>query len=429
MILTVPVFVGQIDRGEPLVRKGAFGAQLAPAENGLSIVRVIPWLTAEKLGLKAGDVVTSVNGTKVDSTAKLSAIVSSTKSGSPFSVEAIREGKPLSVKTDLVERPKQKEDGFKVRYDQVISRGKRIRVIATYPADGKPHPTVFLIGGIGAYSTDGEFATIPYGNIMGPIAKAGYTTIRMEKPGQGDSEGPSYTDLRFGDEFDAYLQTLRLAKTFEFVDKTKIAIFGHSMGGAFGPMVAEKEPVAGLAVSATMSKTWVEYWIENNRRQTRLAGANPTDTDVQTSQVAAMAHYLFYVGMSPDELMRARPELTGIMKATSPDGKTMSGVGIPFFQELAKQNLASLWEKLDTKVLALWGECDFIATRFDQEYIAEIVNGKRPGTAEFKPLPNSDHGFMQTKDFADSAAKWGKGGAFNPSIVTTLLDWLKKTIG
>ncbi len=431
---------GPVERGAPLPRKASLGAQLAPVSEdeakaaqiapgeGAKVLRVLPGQTAEGLKLKDGDILVSIAGQKVSSRAAVGPIILSLPAGKAIEVQVRRAGALVKLSGVLQEKPKQVEPGAQVVYDQVVSKGKRIRVIATHPDGAGPFPTVFLIGGIGAYSVDGDFGAIPYGNTMGPLAKLGYATLRIDKPGLGDSEGPAYADLLFDDEFDAYLQALRLAKTMPFIDKNRIAVFGHSMGGAFGPLLAKEESLAGIAVSGTISKTWTEYWLENSRRQSLLGGSAPQDVDDEMRQLSAACHYLFNEGLSPRETIAKAPALAGVVNGLSPDGKTMSGVGVAFFQQLAKKNLVAAWMKTDAKVLTLWGENDFVSTRWDHEFVADILNAKKAGSAEFKVVPNSDHGFSQTTSMKDSLAKWGRGGSFNPNIVDILKEWLGRVL-
>lgn len=439
LALTPSVLPAQVERGDPLPRKGVFGAQLAPltpdeakaagVEAGVKVVRVLPGLTAEALKLQEGDVVVQIAGKPVAGAAAIGTAVRALMAGKPLEIEYYRGGRRAKATAPLAERPRQKPDGFEVHYDQFVSQGKRIRLIATHPKAPGRHPTVFLIGGIGAYSVDGDFGGVLYGNVLAPIANDGYATIRIDKPGQGDSEGPVYTELGFGVELDAYRQGIRLAKTLPFVDPDRIAILGHSMGGAFGPLAASTERVAGVIAAGTMSKTWTEYMLENSRRQAFLGGAQAADVDAQMKRLAQVCYWLFEKGVSIEEAKKQAPDLAGAIAELSPDGKTFSGVGLPFFQELARANLAEAWSKVDAKVLTLWGENEFISTRADHEYIAEWVNARRPGTAEFQVIPQSDHGFFKTTSTKDSAAKWGRPGAeFNPNVVDILKAWLGKTL-
>lgn len=431
--------LAQVERGPLLPRKATLGAQLSSTNevrskqlgvplNSVEIARVLPGTTAEALKLEVGDVVLALNGKKVPTVADLTGQLRSVLGGASVSVSVIRGGKTISLTGTAVERPRQKGDGIVVQYDQVLSQGKRIRVIETHPNGEGPFPTIFWIGGIGAYSLDGEYPGIAYGNIMGPLSKE-YAIVRIDKPGQGDSEGPVYSELGFDTELDAYLQAVRLTKTLNFVDKNRIAIVGHSMGGAFGPLVASQESVAAVAAIATMSKTWTEYMLENTRRQSLLGGAPADAVDQEMVGLAAVCFHLFNEQMKPADIIRKYPALKSQVNGMIPDGKTYSGVGIQFFQQLAQKNLPAAWLKTNAKVAAIWGENDFISTRSDHEYIAEFMNKKRPGSAEFILVPHSDHGFSDTTSMLDSMQKWGRGGKFNPNIIEILGGWLKRAMG
>lgn len=413
---------------DPLPRKGFFGVQSAAAPNGLKIVRVVPGGAAEKLGLKQDDVLVSVNGKYMTQPADLVAMARTLNGGDDVAVSYIRDGKELSGHAAMIPRPKQVEPNLDVIYDQVVSQGKRIRVIITKPKGNGKFPTLFLIGGIGGYSLDAPFSGMPYGNVIGPIANAGYVTVRIDKPGQGDSEGPVYKDLTFLAEADAYLQALRYAKALPYVDSARIAIYGHSMGGCFGPVVASQEPVKAVIANGTLFKSFTEYMLENTRRQSELGNAPEETLDADQKNLDQTMHFLFDENMLPAEISAKHPELAAFVKSTFPDGETYSGVGIPFFRELSHINLPKAWSETKADVLTIYSENDFLSGRDDHERIVAYVNKLRPGTAQFKLLTNSDHGFSKTSSMKDSMDRWGKGGEFNPNIVETLLEFLKKEL-
>lgn len=397
--------------------------------SGVKVGRVVDGGTAGLLGLKVGDVITRFDGEAVKSPAELVADAHKLNSGDDVAVTFLRDGKEQSASAKMVGRPKVTEQDLDVIYDQVESEGKRIRVIITKPkADGK-YPTIFLIGGIGAYSVDAPFASMPYGNVLAPIMKSQkYVLVRIDKPGQGDSEGPAYTKLTFNAEADAYVQALRLAKTLPYVDADRIAIYGHSMGGCFGPVVAAQEHVKAVIANGTIFGSFDEYMLENGRRQSELSKTPEDELDTQQKQLAAVDYFIFDLDQTPAQVSKDHPELAAYVKQTFPDGETFSGVGIPFFQDLEHTNLAKAWKDSKCDVLAIYGENDFLSGRADHERIAAYVNALRPGTAEFKLIPNCDHVFTRTTSMADSLAKWGKGGEFNPEIIQILGDYFKKEL-
>ncbi|MCC7435713.1 MAG: alpha/beta fold hydrolase [Methanoregulaceae archaeon] len=439
IFLAVLLLAATLGFSQPLPRKAVFGAQLmavTPEQRtasglkdgeGVALGNVIANLSAAQAGLLTGDILISVDGTAVGTPQDVVRAFRLKNGGETTKLVYVRAGKREEKTITMVERPKQKPDGFDVIYDQVESLGKRIRVIITKPQTSGKHAAVMLIGGIGAYSVDGDFPGVAYGNIMGPIAKAGYVTVRIDKPGLGDSEGPIYTELLFSVELDAYRQTLKKLPSYDFIDANKINIFGHSMGGAFGPILASEIKLNGVCVGGTVCKNWIEYFIENTRRQALLGGMAHAQVGDYIRRVAAFQHYLFYEGKSPDEIVKARPELAATVREQTPDGKTYSGVGLPFWQELCKINFEEHWSKVDAYLMSFWGENDFISTEEDHPMMVKIVNEKHPGKAEYVKLANSDHGFFKTTSMLDSLQKWGRGGsAFNPNVVEAILKWLEK---
>ena len=99
------------------VKRGALGVQLAPAftpeiaeslglENakGALIQQVIEGSAAEKAGIKAGDVITSVNGKAVSNATELRNTIGLLRIGEKVEIGLIRDGKPRRVTATIGER-------------------------------------------------------------------------------------------------------------------------------------------------------------------------------------------------------------------------------------------------------------------------------------------------------------------------------------
>ena len=55
--------------------------------------------------------------------------------------------------------------------------------------------------------------------------------------------------------------------------------FGHSMGGAFGPIVASESPVRGLIMYGIEGRTWNEDLLDVTRYQNQLSGSSYAQID------------------------------------------------------------------------------------------------------------------------------------------------------
>lgn len=82
--------------------QGTLGVGLATAEGGgVAVVQVMPGSAAEAGGIKVGDVVTAVNGTKVEESGVMQRLVRRGRAGEVIKIELTREGKPMTLDVKL----------------------------------------------------------------------------------------------------------------------------------------------------------------------------------------------------------------------------------------------------------------------------------------------------------------------------------------
>lgn len=266
-----------------LKRRGYLGAQLGPmnaqlkaeqkldSDDGAEVREVFPGTAAEAAGLKPGDVLRAINGVAVKSPAEAVATIARGKAGDELALALVRDAAPLTRTVTLRERPRESSAGFETIYGSIPSQGGRLRTIVTRPKGGGRHPALFLIQGIGCYSVESVAGRpVEFKRIADDFTENGYATLRVEKPGCGDSEGGPCEDVDFVTELDGYRQGLAMLKGLDFVDPERIILFGHSLGGLWAPILASEGPVKGVAVYGTVLKPWYEYELENRRRQLLL---------------------------------------------------------------------------------------------------------------------------------------------------------------
>ncbi|MEA3356417.1 MAG: trypsin-like peptidase domain-containing protein [Candidatus Bipolaricaulota bacterium] len=78
-------------------------------EAGVQVTKIIPGTPAEEAGIKAGDVITSVNDEPVGTTDELMHTIALTPVGTPVDLEIVRDKAPLHVEVTLGERPSEEE--------------------------------------------------------------------------------------------------------------------------------------------------------------------------------------------------------------------------------------------------------------------------------------------------------------------------------
>lgn len=417
-----------------LQRQAYWGVELrAPstAKAGVEVKRIIDDSVAAKTGLRAGDRILRINGSLLDSFTTYQKIFPALRAGETVRLEIVRNDRVLSLTTTLSALPREQPNGAHTIYDSVLTDfGSRLRMIVTRPqsdiATGKL-PAVFLVGWLSCDSVEYPFGAGADGFGQAPYdiaTKSGLVLVRVDKPGVGDSEGPSCVECDFQTELAGYRAAFRALKRYDFVDPDRIFILGLSNGAGFAPLVPQNEKVRGYIIAGGWAKTWFEHMIELERRRLKLTGKNQGEvTDLMKGYVEFYTDYLVRK-MTPREVLRSKPHL-----ATLWDDLPEHQYGRPasFYHQLQDLNLASAWEKVDSPVLILHGEYDWIMSRADHELIAEIVNSKHPGHATFVELPKTDHLFM-TYDNIGAAFEGNTPGHYNPSVTERILKFLQSQL-
>ncbi len=412
--------------GQDLPRRGFLGAGVGSAEAGVRVVQVFPDSPAARAGLEVDDLIRSIDGTGVESPPAFVRVVQQARAGQDLRLVLDRDGHERDVNVTLVESPRETIATGEIRYEAVASRGELLRTLVTKPPGDGPFPAVLIIQGLGNFSIDNPAGTLSaYKRIVDDLTASGFVTMRVDKPGCGDSQGGPFGEITVLREADGYLQGLRALKDYDFVDEQNCFLFGHSMGGFIGPYVAAQEPVRGLAVYGTGIKTWYEYLLENFRRQSALAGIPAPQIDDAMRLQTRFWYALLIEKRTPGQIVDASPDLEPLLRGVMPDGEHMQGAKYIFFQELADQNFAALWATIDADVLALWGAGDYVSTREDHALIAETVQEARGADrAEFRVLDGIDHFFKAADSFEASRQGFAQN-PFNPIIITTLRDWFR----
>jgi Do/DeqQ family serine protease len=131
---------GEVQRGELGVMIQDLTPELASAfnqspEGGAVIARVLPDSPAERAGLRAGDIVTAVNGQPVANGAALRNAIGLVRAGSEVRLSAVRDGKPITLTARLSPPAGQTAAGG--RLDEQLDGAQLGEIGASHPLAGK----------------------------------------------------------------------------------------------------------------------------------------------------------------------------------------------------------------------------------------------------------------------------------------------------
>ena len=398
-------------------------AQKLAADEGVLVVAVQPGLSADAAGLKAGDVLVSLDGKRLGSPADVAAVLRAKRVGDAMTIGYVRNDARVTTSVALKATPFESAPDFDVVYDAVTAGPSVRRSLITRPRSKGRHPAVLLVGGIGCPSYDQPLNdNDPYKQLVYALTRQGFITLRVEKSGVGDSTGKPCPEVDLNTEVEGYVAGLRMLKRLSGVDAARTFIVGHSIGGVVGPLVAAQEPVRGLFVMETLGITWFEYELINTRRQLKLGGMSPAEIGAQMILKEWCSHRLLIERAPRADILKAKPECADYMAYPASD---------TYVQQVAAQNYAGLWAALKgVDVAVLYGAADFVTGADESKALVEAANAVRAGSADYIELPDMDHYLVQSPSQAASLQRVQSGGAgvFHPRLAKIVGDWLKTMV-
>ena len=328
--------VAQLGWSQPssdaLPRRAALGVTLANDSAGAVVVGAVPNGSAGAgAGVHVGDAIAALDGTPVTSIAHVQSIIGRHRGGDSLTIDVVRGGQAKRLVAQLQTFAFERLPNTTFEYGHVtLADGTRLRTIVSRPTSTtSAAPALFFLQGGGCSSIDVPWAPAdmwPYALISAAAAR-GFVTMRVDKPGTGESEGPPCAEGGFDAELAGYRAALRALMADRAVDHDRVFLFGDSLGGFMAPLLANETRVAGISAYGTIAFT-------------------PTG----------------YPGRSER-----------------------------FFREIATVDILAAWGAIDVPTQVLHGTYDAVATASDHAKIAAIVNASHPGLAEHRELDGVDH--------------------------------------
>jgi pimeloyl-ACP methyl ester carboxylesterase len=296
------------------------------------------------------------------------------------------------------------------------SHGERLRIFVTRPnnATGKV-PAIFFVGWLSCDTMEYADADTKDGFgilLRRLIEQSGYATVRMDKPGVGESHGDC-SQADFSAELSGYQSAFDEMLKYDFIDATRIFVVGLSNGGGTAALVPRQHAVRGYVAASSWGRTWYEHMLDLERRRLMEDGNPPAE--VNTAVKAFVEFYTLYLmkGLTPGQVIAQHPEWKSLWYDT-PEGQY--GRPAAFYQQLQALNLGEAWQKVNEPVLVIRGTGDNIMSRSDSEAIARIVNQVHPGHARYLQIDDMTHGFTVQ-------------GKFCEELIPTILTWMKEQLG
>src|SRR5262249_39251107 len=354
------------------------------------------------------------NGAAIDTPSRFDDARQASRGGVPLRLIVSRGSStgPGTMSIELTPRPLPVESDpvLDVRYGVVGGPGHRQRTIVTRPA-GAPGklPSLILVPWLSCSSVEvlGSRQAGMNRLLAGILRNSGFLTMRVEKPGVGDSEGRcSQTDLAA--EMAGERAALAQLRSHSSFDPDRMFVIGMSLGGGRAPLLVQGEKVRGYVSIVGVVKTWFEHMMELERRRLALSGKTAAEINSAMRGYAEMYTEYLVRGKTPGEAIRLRPQLAPLWYD---EPAHQYGRPAAFYVQLEALNLEAAWQHVAAPTLVIGGEYDWIMSPDDHDRIAALVNGNTPGAATVIRWPRASHELVQ---YASRQAAFDEdGGTFD----------------
>lgn len=286
-------------------RKAFIGLLGKASDKGIVIDSVIPNSTFAKLKLKKGDVVQTVNGKAPLTLEMYGALASQIRTNDKVTVQYLRGDKSLETTTKAIMKPLETSEIADVLYDWVKFKNGYLRTLTRKPKGKENVPCILLIPGYGCGSIE-NYSKSYNGKLLDEWIKNGFAVVTIEKSGLGDSFGcDPCTEVDIATDIESFDLGYQYMEKLPFVDKSKLFIWGHSMGGTIAPEVAKLHNPKGVMIFGSVFRPWSEFLLEMHRVQKPLLeGLTYQQTEDFTRKIQKIYYEFFVLKKSPEQLSK-----------------------------------------------------------------------------------------------------------------------------
>ena len=239
------------------------------------------------------------------------------------------------------------------------------------------HPAVVLVAGSGPVDRDVNVAGIPiFTQLAGALAEQGFVVLRYDKRAVGQSGGRAEraTLHDYAEDVIAAVKWLRGRRD---VDRNRIAVVGHSEGGAVAMIAAAREgdDIDSLVLISSPGTRGSELVLEQQQHGLDLLNATPEErkdkVDIQQRIQTAVLTGVGWEGLPPEYRKVA---------------------DTPWFKSLLEFDPAEVMEDVEQPILIIQGDLDKQVLPHHADKLAELAKARdEKAPVEVLHLPGVNH--------------------------------------
>jgi len=297
------------------------------------------------------------------------------------------------------------QDSF-TEIEVVLGDGKwKLPGLLTLPKTDKPYPAVVLVHGSGPNDKDETIGTNkPFKDLAWGLASRGIAVLRYEKRTRYYGEESLIEGFTVNEEvIEDVISAVDFLYQREEIDKNKIFILGHSLGGMLAPRIAEKtDKVRGIIMLAGTIKDLLEIIPKQAKY---LASLDSKITEEEMREI--------------EDLEKKIEDIK-----SSKVGKDENILGAPgsYWLDLINYNPLESIKNLDLPILVLQGDRDYQVTVDDFKLWQEELKDKPNVT--FKLYKGLNHLFIYGEG-KSTTEEYYRPGNVSQEVIEDIANWIK----
>ena len=297
----------------------------------------------------------------------------------------------------------------------VPSTGFSLAGVLSKPANTTgPAPAVVLVAGSGAQDRDERVFNIPiFGQLAGAFADAGYVVLRYDKRGVGRSGG-RIENATLEDYADDVVNVIAWLRKRPDIDPKRIAIVGHSEGGAVALLAGRRAKVAALGLVAAPGQSGREVTLWQQRHALDLSG-------------------------EPDESKKAKialeiQVLDAVAGKTTWDGladQIRVQANSAWFRSWVRFDPAAAMNNVDQPILIVQGALDTQIPPGDADRLERLSRARKQTPPEYTRkviAPGVNHLLVPATTGEVTEYPSLGGSTVSPAITSAIVDWLNTVL-
>lgn len=348
----------------------------------------------------------------------------------------------MSLKLNLtrgdtkLKRPQEPLPPFDYYEEDVVFRNEKDSInlagTLTLPKKQGQFPVVVLLSGSGPQDRNSFIlGHKPFLLLADELTKSGVGVLRFDERGVGESEG-RFQDAELSNFIGDVTSALDFLKTRTEVDKEKIGLLGHSIGGIIAPLVAVQEDIAFMVLLAAPAIEGDKLLLKQRADFLKLRGLN--DAQIEKSNDIFVKTYEFILSTDSED-DEFKKELTDFLAANYAEVMMEKELMVMVEQLTSKETLILLKNKpsnylsqIDCPVLAINGDKDFQVSSKENLAAIELEIKKGGNTnIETKEFEGLNHLFQESET-GDSTEYGIIEQTMSPQVLEYIKEWLNRTL-